>query len=123
MWRTALGMPVVPELNTNTASSSGSGSRRFGDGARRAIGSSRCSIGIRLGQHRVVADGVAGRCQRQRMRDLAALPGRADQHDRRTQPPDGPQRHTNSGRFDDISATRWPGGHPALGQRRGQTVR
>ena len=77
-----------------------------------AIGSSRCSIGINsasTGWSPTACDGLG---QRQCMLDLGALPRRADQ-DR-----DAPSRQmarsatTNSGRLDDISATRSPARTP-----------
>ena len=45
-----------------------------------------------LGEHRMVADRVRRRGQRERVLDLGALPRRAQQDRRRTKPPDGPQR-------------------------------
>ena len=88
--RTAFGRPVVPELNTSTASAVRRPASRRGS-AREVIGSSRCSIGIKPGQHRMVADGVGRVGERQRVVDLVVLPRGADQHRRRAQPPDRQQ--------------------------------
>ena len=68
-------MPVVPELNTNSASVSGAG--RIELATPGVIGSSRGSIGIMAGEHRVVPDGVRRAGQRKGVPDLglASRPG------------------------------------------------
>lgn len=110
LWRTALGMPVVPELNTNSASASGA---TAGPGrSPGVIGSSRCTIGrcsassgwsptawfARVSSSAWAISVVfhAG------LMRTAAAPRR--QIARRAM--------TNSGRFDDIIATRSPGPTP-----------
>ena len=95
VWRTALGMPVVPELKTNNASDSGGGGCE--GSLTRRDGFIQRHHGHQLGEHRIVADGVRRLGQRERMLDLCALPCRADQDRRRAQQPDGPQREDEFG--------------------------
>ena len=77
VWRTALGMPVVPELKTNKASDFRRG--RFEGSLTRRDGFIQREHGHQLGEHRMVADGVRRLGQRECMLDLCALPCRADQ--------------------------------------------
>ena len=103
--RTALGIPVVPELNTNSASASGAGAS---NGRRPGVTGSSSAHRHQPGEHRVIADGVRRAWSPQGRARLRSPPRRAEQDRRGAKPPDGPQGDTNSGRFDDISATRSP---------------
>lgn len=104
--RTALGMPVVPELKTNSASEPGAGvsnSRRPG-----VTGESRSSIGMAsasTGLSPTACDGVVS---------AGAWSTSARFHDVLSSTTAAPRRQmaciatTNSGRLDDINATRSP---------------
>lgn len=105
MCRTALGMPVVPELNTSTASEDGS-STWVGPVSAASIGSSRCRIGITSASTGWSPTANAGlvsvsawrtsRCFQAGLSNTAAAPSRQRARN----------ATTNSGRFDDITATR-----------------
>ena len=108
--RTALGIPVVPELNTNSASASGGAevnSRRPG-----VIGSSRCSMGIRSASTELSPTACDGRV------NAKACSTSARFHDELTSTTAACKAQmacmatTNSGRLDDMSATRSPGRTP-----------
>src|SRR5271166_4513351 len=110
--RTAFGRPVVPELNTSTASPSAGIAPDAGSPA--PIGSSRCSIGIRpssTGWSPAAWAGlVSARAWSTSPRFQAGLSSTAVAPSRQI----ARSRATNSGRLDAITATRWPAVTPRL---------
>ncbi len=95
VWRTALGIPVVPELKTNSASDSGAGASK--DRSPGVIASSNDSIGIDSASTGWSPTAYPGLVSAERVLHLGALPRRAEQDRRGTQQPDGPQRDDEFG--------------------------
>jgi hypothetical protein len=121
---TALGSPVVPELNTRTASACRSGVRLGGAG-RGGGGYGVVEVQHRheAGEDRVVAHRVGGLGDRERVLGVGPLPRRAAQHDRGAQPPDRLDRDDplRTVRAHQRYPVPWP--HAALCQCGGEAVR
>ena len=111
--RTALGRPVVPELNTSSASFSGFSSNRD-IGSAAVTGSSRCSIGIRpasTGWSPTAWPGFASpRAWSTSSRFQAGLMSTAAAPSRQI----ASRAATNSGRLEAMTATRSPAPTPVL---------
>ena len=110
VWRTALGRPVVPELKTSTASAAGSGSAA--PGSAETIGSSRCSMGISP-----ASTGLSPTAWSAPLTASALLTSAVFQAGliSTAEAPNCQMAwtaKTNSGRLDDMTATRWPARTP-----------
>ena len=110
VWRTAFGKPVVPELKTSTASASGSG--HTGLASTGVTGSSRCSIGISAASTGLSPTACCAPLTASALLTSAVFQAGLINTAEAPSCQIARTAKTNSGRLDDISATRWPSRTP-----------